>query len=119
MLAVAPVDFDNLTPLNPLLKLIRVPPTLTVGAIASALRTENECLTGINFNVTRIYNISIPTVQYTNALIEFELADLPSLLERGSLLLGVERRGLFEVAPLLHCQNCQRFGAVCVCVCGA
>lgn len=76
------------------------------------LKEQNDFLKKANLNYAEHYSVPHKNGTYTNFVISCDVQTLRRVLEKGSVICGLDNKTVHEQIDILQCFNCQRFGHV-------
>lgn len=76
------------------------------------LKEQNPWLRNADISITDSFDIPTMNGKYKNIIIACDLQTLKRALEKGSVIVGLDSKNVFEYIEILQCFNCQRFGHV-------
>lgn len=78
--------------------------------ILEQLKEQNAWLTNLNITVDRVYRIDTGIVEYTNIILNTDIASQRALLDVGSVIFGIKQSRIFECVDVKQCKRCQGLG---------
>lgn len=76
------------------------------------LKSQNHWLKNMGFSVAEYFKVPGSKRKYANVIIDCDLLALQAFLEKGSVIVGLSEKRVYEHITVLQCFNCQRFGHV-------
>lgn len=96
---------------SPAIKITNIRATFSnLQEIKDAIMLQNPWAANANFEIIDCYPVSNGARTYHNAIMNCDLESHTLLLEKGSVIIGMQQCRLFEHIDLIQCSNCNKYG---------
>lgn len=107
------VTISNIREVDPKFKIIGV----HMGDIQPSqfllnLQEQNDWLKNSQLIFVDTFNVPFKNGSYSNVIISCDIPTLNRVIEKGSVIVGLDSKPVYEHIDILQCFNCQRFGHV-------
>lgn len=76
------------------------------------LKEQNSWLRNVELTYVQSYTIPTKNGSYQNAIISCDIPTLKRVIEKGTVIVGMDAKNVYEHIDILQCFNCQRYGHV-------
>lgn len=76
------------------------------------LKEQNEWLSNVELSFSQSYAVPTKNGSYSNVVVACDIPTLKRVIEKGSVIVGMDSKNVYEHIDILQCFNCQRFGHV-------